>query len=607
MILRGADYNITAMVRAHLIKLVEAALANAQAAGDLPPLPKMNVSVEHPRQTEMGDYATNISLQLARLAKMPPQKIAELLSGHLSIPDTQTIFPASAAREPAFTVEVVGGFINFRLTPACLACAVEEVIRQDTQWGTIDLGKGRKAQVEHGSANPTGYATVATGRNVVVGDTLANTLEAAGYQVHREWYINDAGSQVRVFGQSVFARYAQALGRDEPMPERGYLGDDVKEVGALIAAREGDRFLQMPKEQAAREIGRLGIELVMERIKQTMARLNIRYDYFFSEKSLWTSGLGEQMLGLLRARGLVIEHDGALWFSEDGSPIRSGQGLLRSDEEYAETPDDEGKALPVQAVLIRSPRVIPDPEERPTYFASDIPYAWNKVMIRGFNPAIYVWGEDHQGDVPRLYAAARALGLPEGAIRIVIYRFITLMSGGQEVRMGKRKGNALLIDDLLDEIGADAFRYIMLSRSIDTKFAFDLDVLKQQNDENPVYYVQYGHARICSIERKALEEGWETAVPAGGLRYDHPSEQALIRKLMQLPEIVELVATTLQPHHYTTYAREVAGAFSKFYEDCRIKGSPPEMAYARLMLARAARLTLARTLKLMGMTAPDRM
>jgi len=555
----------------------------------------------------MGDYATNISLQLARLVKMPPQKIAELVSRHISAPVISAIFPASNQAVPAFTIEAVGGFINFRLTPTCLACVVEEIIRQGERWGYIDLGKGRKAQVEHGSANPTGYATVATGRNVVVGDTLANTLEAAGYQVHREWYVNDAGSQVRVFGQSVFARYAQALGRDEPMPEGGYLGDDVKEVGALIAAQEGERFLSMPREQAVRAIGQLGINLVMERIKRTMARLNVRYDNFFSEKSLWTSGLGEQMIDFLRTRGLVIEHDGALWFSEDGSPIRSGQGQLRREEEYAEAQDEAVSALPVQAVLIRSPRVIPDPEERPTYFASDIPYAWDKVMIRGFNPAIYVWGEDHQGDVPRLYAAARALGLPEGAIRIVIYRFITLLSGGHEVRMGKRKGNALLIDDLLDEIGSDAFRYIMLSRSIDTKFAFDLDVLKQQNDENPVYYIQYGHARICSLERKALEEGWTIAAPSNGLRYDHPSEQALIRKLMQLPEIIELVAATLQPHHYTTYAREVAGAFSKFYEDCRIKGASPEVAYARLALARATRLTLARTLNLMGMSAPDRM
>ncbi|MCS6773763.1 MAG: arginine--tRNA ligase, partial [Thermoflexales bacterium] len=498
------------------------------------------------------------------------------------------------------------GFINFRLTPTFLARQVAAILAAGDQWGNVDLGKGRKAQVEHGSANPTGYATIGTGRNVVVGDTLANTLEAAGYQVHREWYVNDAGSQVRVFGASVFARYAQALGVDEPMPERGYLGEDVVEVARAIAECEGDRFLHMPREAAIRAIGQLGIERVMDRIRQTMARLNVRYDNFMSEKSLWTSGLGDEMIALLRQKGLVLEHDGALWFSEDGSPIRSGQGQKRTREEYAAERDEAGNLLPVQAVLIRSAAVISNPEERPTYFASDIPYMWHKVVIRGFNPAIYVWGEDHQGDVPRLLAAARALGLPEGSIRVVIYRFITLMKGGEEVRMGKRKGNALLIDDILDEIGADAFRYIMLSRSVDTKFTFDIEVLREQNDKNPVYYVQYSHARICSLEAKAREEGWAVD-DCAPLCYEHPAELALIRKLIELPEVVEIVATTLQPHHYTTYAREVAQAFSKFYEECRIKGAPPAQTYARLQLARAARLTLARTLRLMGMSAPERM
>jgi len=599
------------MIRDHLSTLIAAAIADAQAADELPAFPIPPITVEHPRQPEMGDYATNVALQLARAARMPPPRIAEIVARRIKVATVAEMLQAPEATLPAFTVEVAGGFINFRLTPAFLAHVVTIINRQDQAWGNIEIGKGRKAQVEHGSANPTGYATIGTGRNVVVGDTLANTLEAAGYQVHREWYINDAGSQVRVFGASVYARYAQALGRDEPLPERGYQGEDVQEVASLIARREGDRFLRMPKDEAVRALGRLGIAEVMENIKRTMARLNIRYDNFFSEKSLWTSGLGEQMIALLKSRGLVLEHDGALWFSEDGSPIRGGQGQRRSDEDYAADKDEQGHSLPVQAVLIRSPKVIADPDERPTYFASDIPYAWHKVMLRGFNPAIYVWGEDHQADVARLYAAARALGLPEGAVRIVIYRFITLMSGGQEVRMGKRKGNALLIDDVLDEIGPDAFRYIMLSRSIDTKFTFDLDVLKQQNEDNPVYYVQYGHARICSIERKAKEEGWLPDAARDSqssmVNFEHPSELALIRKLLQLPEIVELVTTTLQPHHYTTYAREVTQAFSKFYEDCRIKGSPPEVAFARLQLARATRVTLAKALTLMGMSAPERM
>jgi arginyl-tRNA synthetase len=607
------------MIREHLNALVAQAIRDAQSAGELPAFDLPAISVERPRQPEMGDYASTVAMQLARAAKMPPPKIAQLIA---------TRIPA----HEKFTVEVAGNFINFRLTPAFLAHEVEEVLKRGEAWGNIDLGKGQKAQVEHGSANPTGYATVGTGRNVVVGDTLANTLEAAGYTVHREWYVNDAGSQIRVFGSSVFARYAQALGVDEPLPERGYQGEDVQEVGQVIAQREGDKYLHMPREEAVRALGRMGIDLVMARIAQTLARLNIRYDNFFSEKSLWTSGLAGEMLEMLSQKGLIVEHDGAIWFSEDGSPIRAGQGKRISDEERrviheSEADNDESEiddqksSKIVQAVVIRSSKVIANEDERPTYFASDIPYAWNKVRLRGFNPAVYVWGEDHQADVPRVMAAAKALGLPEGAVRIIIYRFITFLSAGKEVRMGKRKGNALLIDDIVDETGPDAFRYIMLSRSVDTKFAFDLDLLREQNDKNPVFYVQYGHARICSIERKAEEEGWlanggekregsgETSLHSSlsTLHFDHPSELMLIRKILELPEVVELVARTLQPHHYTTYARDVTQAFSKFYEDCRIKGSPPAVIHARLQLARAAQLTLAKALKLMGMTAPERM
>jgi arginyl-tRNA synthetase len=602
------------MIREHLNALVAQAIRDAQTAGELPAFDLPAISVERPRQPEMGDYASTVAMQLARPAKLPPPKIAQVI----------------AARIPAheqFAVEVAGNFINFRLSPAFLAHEVEVVLERGEAWGDIDLGKGGKAQVEHGSANPTGYATVGTGRNVVVGDTLANTLQAAGYDVHREWYVNDAGSQIRVFGSSVFARYAQALGVDEPLPERGYGGEDVQEVAQTIAQREGDKFLNLPREEAVRALGRLGIDLVMARIAQTLARLNIRYDNFFSEKSLWTSGLAHELLEQLQEKGLIVEHEGAMWFTEDGSPIRAGQGKRRTAEEYAsgetdepeEDEEDKGKPKPMQAVVIRSPNVIANEDERPTYFASDIPYAWNKVQVRGFNPAVYVWGEDHQADVPRVMAAAKALGLPDGAVRIIIYRFITFLSAGKEVRMGKRKGNALLIDDIVNETGPDAFRYIMLSRSTDTKFAFDLDLLREQNDKNPVFYVQYGHARICSIERKAEEESWLTGdwrsepgdSPAQSkiqnLHYDHPSELMLIRKILELPEVVELVARTLQPHHYTTYAREVTQMFSKFYEDCRIKGSAPAVIHARLQLARAARLTLAKTLRLMGMTAPERM
>lgn len=590
------------MVRDQLKALVTQAIQSAQSAGDLPPFDIPNFSLDHPRQSEMGNYAVSVAMQLARIARLPPPQIAQRIAKHLQLGEMAT-------------TEVVNAYINIRLSAPFLAEQVSQILARGDNWGNVDLGHGQKAQVEHGSANPTGFATIGTARNVTVGDTLANTLEAAGYAVYREWYVNDAGTQIRVFGGSVFARYAQAAGKDEPMPEKGYLGDDVAQIGQQIFERDGDKYLAMPRDEAVRAVGRLGIDLIMEHIRATLLRMGIRYDNFFSEKSLHTSGLAVEMFEKLSGQGQIIEHEGAQWFSEDGSPIRSGQGKKQTAEDYAaagqtdeteEEPEEKGKKVPVQAVIMRSPKVIPNPDERATYFASDIPYAWNKAVLRGFNPAVYVWGEDHQADVPRVYAAAKALGIPDGVIRIVIYRFITLMRGGEEVRMGKRKGNAIWIDDVIDEMGADALRYVMLSRSVDTKFAFDLNVLKEQNDTNPVYYVQYGHARTCSIERKAADENWSVN-SAATLQYEHPAEQMLISKVLELPEVVELVATSLQPHHYTTYAREVTQTFSTFYEACRIKDSPPDVAYRRLQLVHAVRQTLAKVLRLMGMSTPEKM
>jgi arginyl-tRNA synthetase len=598
------------MIRDHLKDLVVQAIESAQAAGDLPAFEIPPFSLDHPRQSEMGDYAVSVAMQLARIARLPPPQIAQRIASHL-----ENLRVSETLR--FYEIEIVAAFINIRLTPDYLSGQVDEVLRAGANWGHIHLGAGRKAQVEFGSANPTGFATIGTGRNVVIGDTLANTLEAAGYTVHREWYHNDAGMQVKTFGASVFARYAQALGHDEEMPTKGYLGEDVQLVGAQLAQREGDVYLHKPKDEATRTLGKLGIDAVMDNIKATMARLNIEYHNFFSEESLYTSGLADEMLDVLRQQGKIIEHDGAEWFSEDGSPIRAGQGRKQSSADYAEEaaeeddeveeePTEKGKKLPVQAVVIRSARVIADPDERATYFASDIPYAWNKVVLRGFNPAVYVWGEDHQADVPRVLAAAKALGIPDGAVRIIIYRFITLLRDGQEVRMGKRKGNAIWIDDVLDEMGVDAFRYVMLSRSVDTKFTFDLGLLREQNDKNPVFYVQYAHARIASIQRKAEEENWPVNRDAA-VNLTEPGEWLLMRKILELPEIIEQVAVSLQPHTYTTYARELGQAFSKFYDECRIKGAEPDVAGSRLKLAQAARLTLAKVLKLMGMSAPERM
>lgn len=599
------------MIRDHLKHLVTQAIERAQASGDLPAFDIPAFTIEHPKQAGMGDYSASVAMQLARAVRLAPPQIAQKIARHLQTGDIAT-------------VEVVGGYINFRLTPAFLSRQVDAIVAAGDTWGNIDIGAGQSIQVEHGSANPTGPLTVAAGRNVVIGDTLANVLAAAGYRVHREWYVNDAGNQIRHFGASVYARYMQQLGHDEPFPEDGYRGDYITDIAKAIIAREGDRYAGLPHDEARRALGKLGIDAMMDSVRASLARVRIAYDNFFSERSLYESGLFERVLAVLREKGLLVEHDDALWFSEDGSPIVDAGTPVADLDDAARSKLQNQKSKIVQAVVIRSPRVIADPAERPTYFASDIAYVWNKLVERGFDRAIYVWGEDHQGDVPRLIAATKALGLDPQRVTLLIYRFITLMRGGQEVRMGKRAGNIVTLDDVVDEVGADATRYVLLSRSIDTRIIFDLDVVKQQSEDNPVFYPQYAHARICSIFRKAAETagGGSTSAPteAGAQQFDaltdqssseetyaHPSELNLIRKLLEWPEVVELVATTLQPHHLTTYAQSLAATFNAFYRDCRIIGEAPAVYAARMKLARATRITLARTLSLMGMSAPERM
>ena len=597
------------MIREQLKRHITQAILDAQAAGDLPQTEIPAFTVDHPRQAQMADYAASVAMQMARVAKMPPPQIAQRIAQHLKL-------------EKIASVEVVGGYLNIRLMPQYLTGQVSVILKAGEQWGNIDTGAGQRVQVEHGSANPTGPLTVASGRNVIIGDTVANALSAAGYEVQREWYVNDAGNQIRHFGESVYARYAQCLGLDEPFPEDGYRGEYITDIAKTIIEREGNRFTQMPRDEARRALGRIGIDMVMDGVRTSLARVNIQYDNFFSERSLYESGQFERVLPILREKNLLVEFDDALWFTEDRSPIRKAEARREKADRTEPVATDESEAesqkvKTVQAVVIRSPQVIAEPSERPTYFASDIAYVWNKLVVRGFSKAIYVWGEDHQGDVPRLMAATKALGLDTNRVVLLIYRFITLMRNGQEVRMGKRSGNIVTLDDVVDEVGSDATRFVLISRSIDTKIVFDLDLVKKQSDENPVYYVQYAHARICSILRKAKEEQGSIVSPAPQTRYSeplpgsyvfsHPSELALIRKLLELEEVVEQVATQLQPHHLATYAQSLAATFSAFYRDCHVLGEAPEVSAARLALVQATKTTLARSLALMGMSAPEHM
>jgi len=559
------------LIRNQVAALIATGLRAAQEEGTLPEFKMPAIVIERPRRSEHGDYASPVCLQLAREAHMPPREIAARLVERLP--------PAPFVGK----VEVAGpGYINIALDASWLAAQVETILTAGERWGNVDIGQGQRVQVEFVSANPTGPITVGSTRNAVIGDTLANVLAAAGYEVEREYYVNDAGSQVRKFGESIYARYAQALGRDEPFPEDGYHGHYVVELGQQMAQQYGDRYLNLPRREAVRVLGTEGIARMIEEIRQDLAALRVEFDTWFHERSLYESGLFDRVLQMLREKGYIIERDDAVWFT---------------------SPD-----LEAGAVIIRSPKIIPEPDERPTYFASDIAYVWNKLVERGFDRAIYVWGADHHGDVPRVKAAAKALGLDPERVVIIIYQMVNLKRGGEDVRMSKRTGEFVTLRELLDEVGPDPIRFMLLTRTVDATIDFDLDLAVEQSEKNPVYYVQYAHARIASILRYAADLGWDLDASGNVSLLTHPSELALIRKMLELPEVVALAATQLAPHHLTFYAQDLAAVFHAFYRDCRVVASEePERTQARLMLAQAAKLTLARALGLLGVTAPERM
>jgi arginyl-tRNA synthetase len=561
-------------LRESIGELLRLGLQAAQDAGALPAseLPA-DISVEPSRHAAHGDYGSPVCLGLARVLHLAPIRIAEAVAAH--VPPAPYVARVEAAPP---------GFVNFALDPKWVAAQVPGVLVAGETWGNVTLGKGQRVQVEFVSANPTGPMTVHATRNAVFGDVLARVLEAAGYTVHREYYVNDAGSKVRHFGGSILSRYASLFDTDVPFPEQGYPGAYVTELAQQAADAFEDRYLQLEHAEAVRELGRWGIEQILRGVEEDLAQLRVRFDNWFSERSLYESGLFGDTMARLREGGYIVEREDATWFSH---------------------PD-----LDKDAVLVRSPQVIAHPEDRPTYLASDIPYLWNKLVERGFDKAIYVWGADHHGDVPRVKAGAKALGLDPERIVIILYQMVTLMRGGEEVRMSKSSGEFITLRELLDEVGPDPIRYMMLARTVDVTLEFDLDLAVEQSDRNPVFYVKYAHTRIAGVLRHAEEQGWDPESMGDPALLAHPSELDLIRKMLSLSEVITLASTSMAPHHLTTYATELASLFHVFYRDCRIVSNEPgeaDMTRARLMLARAAKSVLARVLYLMGMTAPERM
>jgi len=549
-----------------LKKAVAKALKKAQKRGDLPgfDIPE-EIPIERPKQEAMGDYATPICMHLARYARMAPLKIAEALVKNLS--------------KPSFIAHVGvahPGFINFRLSEDWLTSQVDAILAAPETYGTLDLGQGHKVQVEYVSANPTGPLHMGSARNAVLGDALASVLEAAGYEVQREYYVNDAGSRMQVFYETLYARYAQALGRDEAVPEDGYHGDNMVELGAKIASEEGARFLEMPREEALAKVGKLGLGEVLAEAEADLGLMHVHYDRWFSERSLYEDGQYDRVMTLLREGGYLDLHDGAVWFKATALGGAKDEVIIRSDG-------------------------------TPGYFASDIAYHYNKFVQRGFDKVIDVWGADHQGHVPRMKAMMRALDLDPERLTLILYQLVTLKRGGEIVRLSKRTGDIITLREVLEEVGSDAMRFFLLSRSADSQMEFDLDLAKEQSDENPVYYIQYAHARICSILRRAGELDHSDGDVS--LLTTEP-ETTLIRRMLRFPEVVHVAATQLAPHHLTYYAYELAAAFHGFYRDCRVVSSEPgdeAVTKARLKLVSACKIMLARTLGLMGMNAPESM
>ena len=547
------------MIKNEIAVLLEKAANEAQKRNLLPPIAMPEIVLERPQNPEHGDYASTLPLKLARAARMNPLTIAESLVSLIQHP-----------KEIERIVVAPPGFINFSLTSDWLTAQVEDILSAGEEYGDLDLGYGARVQLEFVSVNPTGPLHVGHGRGAILGSTLANVLSASGYEVVKEYYINDAGSQMDAFYRSLYARYLQELGRDATLPSDGYFGDYMIDIAREIIAEEGERFLDQPA-----ELGTRGMAKVIASIEADLRLLGVTFDEWFDEKSLFELGQYERAMSLLEEEGYTVEKEGAVWFSSTA---------LGEDKDN---------------VLVRS-------DGSPTYFASDIAYHYNKFIERGFERVLNIWGADHQGHVSRMKAGIGALGIDPERLQIIISQMVTLKRGDLVLRASKRTGELITLRELVEEVGADACRFFFLSRSADSQMDFDLELAKRQSADNPVYYVQYAHARISSILRLAQGRGIDYHGGDVSLLTSEP-ELTLIRKMLHLPEVMEMVAQALEPHHLSYYALDLATIFHNFYEKCRVISQEEALTEARLKLVEAALIVLAKALRLMGMTAPHRM
>jgi len=568
-------------VRDAISQLVTDALAAAIEAGELPLAEVPDPGVERPRDASHGDWATTVALRCCKQAGMNPRQVAEIVAARLD---------ASGDVE---AVEIAGpGFINIRLSAIALMRVLREAREEGLEFGRADLGAGRRVQVEFVSANPVGPMHVGHGRWAALGDSMARILAHAGWSVEREFYINDAGVQMDIFGKSVAARYLELCGREVVFEENWYQGAYIREIAEEILAAEGPEWADRPAEEREEHFTETAYAAVLEHLKHVLHGMGVDFDVWFSERTLHVPGPNgttavEDAIAALRTAGYIYDLDGAVWFRSTDFADDKDRVLVKADGDY-------------------------------TYFAADIAYHKNK-FDRGFDRVINIWGADHHGYVGRMQAAVAALG-HEGQLDVVIGQLVNLFRGGEAVRMSKRTGEMVTFEDLLDEVGPDAARYFFLRRSTDQALDFDIELARQQSADNPVYYVQYAHARICSILRKAAgEEVTARHATVASLAAEFvpgdadlslltdPAELTLARKLSEFTEVVEGAARDLAPHRLTHYAEDLAAIFHQFYTQCHVLTHDAALTAARLYAVDATRSALETVLALVGVSAPERM
>ena len=580
--------NMIQGAKAQVAKLTQAAYEKAAAEGLLPAGAEVRATVEIPKDTSHGDYASSFAMAGAKALHMAPRQIAQIIVDHLELEGSYFQ-----------KVEIAGpGFLNFTLGPKWYGEVLSAVETEGDRYGSGEEGRGKRVMVEFVSANPTGPMHMGNARGGVLGDTLANVLARDGWDTWKEFYVNDAGNQIHKFAVSINARYMQLLlGEDNfPFPEEGYHGDDIRELATAIYEAHGESWGNLPEEERLDKLAEYGLSVNIPKMREDLKKYGIVYDQWFFESELHNSGYVEKTVQMLTEKGWTYEKDGALW--------------LNTTQLLKEKFMREGKSQEQVDKLDLKDDVLRRANGFYTYFAADIAYHRNKLEVRGFDLAINIWGADHHGHVARLQAALDALGL-DGSHRLVIVlmQLVNLMQDGKPVRMSKRSGKAIALHDLLDEVSVDAARYFFNSRTATSPVDFDLDLAVRQDSDNPVYYVQYAHARICSLVSRLAEEGAKVpaAAEVDASLMAAAEELALVKSLAQYPEELHLAARDYDPSRINRYLSALAGDFHRFYNACRIKGEESAVLSARLKLADTVRAVLANGLKLLGVSAPEKM